>query len=52
MSENKEKNEAETLNNLKAKLVSAIMELTYDERKELLAMWKGRKTNGKQNPDY
>lgn len=23
-------------------LISGIMELTYDERKELLAMWKGR----------
>ena len=24
-------------------LISGIMELTYDERKELLGMWKGRK---------
>ena len=27
---------------LKNALISAIMELTNDERKELLAMWKGR----------
>ena len=26
-------------------LISGIMELTHDERKELLAMWKERKSN-------
>lgn len=26
-------------------LIAGIMELTYDERKELLAMWEGRKTD-------
>lgn len=31
--------------NLKDMLISGIMELSYDERKELLAMWKGRKAN-------
>ena len=26
-------------------LIAGIMELTYDERKELLALWKGRSKN-------
>ena len=26
-------------------LISGIMELTHDERKEFLAMWKGRESN-------
>ena len=26
-------------------LIAGIMELTYDERKELLAMWKDRESN-------
>ena len=30
---------------LKNTLISGIMELSIDERKELLAMWKGRKNN-------
>lgn len=31
-----------TPDDLKKMLISGIMELTHDERKELLDMWKGR----------
>lgn len=34
-----------TSDELKKLLISCIMELTDNERKELLAMWKGRKEN-------
>ena len=38
-----DQNKEQSPDDLKNMLITGIMELTHDERKELLAMWKGRK---------